>query len=60
MKTLYDYLLKTGITCSYCSIPCFTNPLTGDRLCWLPPEVRRVRADMIDLAFEMLLRGDYH
>lgn len=59
MKTLYDYLMKLGITCSYCSIPCFTNPLTGYRTCCLLPEVRRVRADMIDIAFEMILRGEY-
>lgn len=58
MKTLYDYLMKTGITCSYCSIPCFENPF-GLRICLLPPEIRRVRADMIDLSFEMLLRGEY-
>lgn len=59
MKTLYDYLMTTGITCSYCSKPCFTNPLLGYRTCCLFPTTKRVRADMIDIAFEMILRGEY-
>lgn len=58
MKTLYDYLRQLGVRCSYCPIKCYCDVFWVRRR--MLGELREnTRQNMIDIAYEMILRGEY-
>ena len=57
MKLMWDYVRLLGCSCSYCDPPCYGN-VFGFRPCLIGELRADTRKNMIDLAFEMILRGE--
>ncbi len=58
MKIMRDYILLLGISCSYCKPRCYENAF-GLRPCLIGELRAETRKNMIDIAFEMIMRGEY-